>query len=143
MNQIFFEIFWWMRSHEDLFWRSIRDLILLKIFAEFKRKTSWRLLEKNILWRFWSKLFLLKIFKRLIFFKRSSIKFFLKYFWDLWKIFNSNILEIFGRSSVQDLENMFKEDLLKISKRTINEILLTSRKATMVGDVYVQMFIKS
>ena len=59
------------------------------------------------------KYFLLKIFTRsaLIFFKRSSNNFFLKYCVDLWKIFSSNIFEILVRSSF----NIFlrsTEDLL-------------------------------
>ena len=46
-NQIYFEIFRRMRSHEDLLWRSSRDMIPQKIFAEFLRKIFWRFLEKR------------------------------------------------------------------------------------------------
>ena len=41
----------------DLLRRSSRDLILLKIFAEFLGKTFWRFLKEKILWRIWIETF--------------------------------------------------------------------------------------
>ena len=98
----------------------------------YLKYTVRRFLEKKILERFGVKLFLQKIFKR------SSNNFFLYSFWDLWKIFSSNLigifssnlLEIFGRSSVQ-IFLRFTWDLLvlvlilrKMVRRSSNKIFL-------------------
>ncbi len=82
-TQIFYEMFWRMRSNssEDLIWISSENITKI-----FRRK------DFN---KIWSKIFLLKIFKR------SSKNFIINSFWDLWKIFSSNIFEILGRSSFQ------------------------------------------
>ncbi len=66
--------------YEDLCWISSENLVKI-----FRRKYF----MKNLITTFTSKNL-----------KRSPSKFFLKYFWDLWQIFNSNLLKVFRRSSI-------------------------------------------
>ena len=139
-----------MRSHEDL--------ILQKIFAQFLRRILWRFLQVKILSRFGCKLFLLKTFKRSALyykiFKQFLPKIFSRSLVDLHFIYSGlyfnfffvfnffkwsnmlrrsseelliNLQKIFLRSH-EELRKIFIEDLLKISKRTLNEIFLTSRR---------------
>ena len=114
---------------------------IYNVFAEFLRKPF----EEKDFMKIFIKTFSSKNLPKrstFIFFKRSSNNFFLKSFvkWsklvgiyseDLFIKSSGNLLidlqKIFLRSHV-DLRKIFKEDLLKILKRTRDEIFLLSRR---------------
>ncbi len=101
-------LFWDHLKNKDLSWRSSRDLIIRKIFDE----TLGKIFRRKDFKKIWIKTFSSKNLQKIfIYFLQKNLK------------------KIFLRSYA-DLRKIFIEDLLKISKRTLNEFFLISRART-------------